>query len=222
LKIWLCREKTKKNIHKLVCVELVINRMEELNSPRNEPVRYVLDSDLCYSLDFSYKRKLYKMLQASGASMQVVNSTISKINLSLLQDNALQGTGRKIHEYKPDLKTRRWIYLSVAFMVMFFVGILIDLYYVHRLVFGYIGLCFMIAGLLIQLVFICRNGKITKGKEEIKIVHDEEQLAIVKEHVSKILLERNIRLMVYGLKFRLGVDSSFIELVFSESHQFHF
>ena len=187
---------------------------ESVYLDRQEQVRFILESDLCYSLDHNYKRLLDKFLLLSGTTMQVVNITLSKINLSLLQDNEIQGDGKKIHEFKPDLTARRWIYLSTFFMMLFFLLFLIDLYYIKTLVLAYFGLVFMLIGLLIQLVFICRNGNMTKKRKTKSFVHDLQKLEQVKKHMLKILPERNLRLMTYGLQFKLGFDASVLELAF--------
>ena len=70
-------------------------------------VRFTLDKDLCYSLNIKYKLTLNNLLKDTGATMQVINSSLSKINLSLLENTDLQNIGHKIHEYVPDTKARR-------------------------------------------------------------------------------------------------------------------
>ena len=176
--------------------------------------RFILDSDLCYSLDKNSYNVLSKLLGTSEATMQVINSNLSKINFSLLQNTEIHKSGNKIHEYKPNTKARWWIYLSSAFMIVFFVFFTFDAYVLRSRVLAVIGLLFMIAGLIIQFLLICKNGKVFKPKAiEKNYVHDNQKLEIIKKHMISILAERNARLCQYQLELVLGNDASYIELI---------
>ena len=71
----------------------------------------------------------------------------------------------------------------------------------------------MLIGLLIQLFFICRNGKIRKTVQLKEFKHDKKNLIIVRDHMNLILPERNLKLEQFKLKFQLCKDPNIMELI---------
>ncbi|OMJ78919.1 hypothetical protein SteCoe_21191 [Stentor coeruleus] len=187
---------------------MVSHESSEVLDHEIDRAKFFLDHDICYSLEENSRATLIKLLQACGVTMQVINSTLSKINLSLLQNNEIQLSGNKIHELKPDTGARRWIYLSSAFMLSFFLLFLLDYYYIKTERF-----VLMILGLLIQILLIYKNGKITKKKRDKGLSHDAVKLELVKKHMENILPSMNQRLAQWKLKFVICTEANYIELL---------
>lgn len=192
---------------------MVSHESSEVLDHEIDRARFFLDHDMCYSLEENSRASLIKLLQACGVTMQVINSTLSKINLSLLQNNEIQLSGNQIHELKPDTGARKWIYLSSAFMLSFFLLFLLDYYYIKTESLVYLGFVLMILGLLIQILLIYKNGKITKKKRKKGLSHDVVKLALVKKHMEAIIPSMNQRLAQWKLKFIVCTEANYIELL---------
>ena len=192
-----------------------------MSSPKNfQPevreisrVKFYLHQDLCYSLDEDSRQILEKILRTSGATMQVINLSLSKINLSLLQNEEIQKMGNKIHEFKPNTKARRWIYILSLTMCLFYLLVILDVNYFQTGSVSILGFVLHILALILLVVFMCMNGKFRKTIVMKAHIHDDQKLKVFRTHLEAELPQVNSRLEEFNLEFIINQNASIIELI---------
>lgn len=178
----------------------------------NVKVIFYLHQDLCYSLHEKCRPVLESLLKDSGATLQVINYCLSKINLSLLENEEIQLMGNRIYEGKPSKKPRRWVYLSSFCMFLFYFLVLLDMYYLQSEIATILGFFLMLIGLLTLFILICKNGKLWKSATSRSFIHDSDKLKLINSHLKSVLPSQNQRLKEFNLRFHIKEDSSIIEL----------
>lgn len=179
--------------------------------PNQNKALFFPDKDLCYQLDERYQRNLDWILRKSGATLQVLNQALNRINRALAEDYMVKISGNKIHEYRPNINNRSWLYLSGILVFIFFTLNIIDYYFIKSRVLTYIGLAFMIPALCIQFLFIYKNGKILKKYKHAGAVHSSAKVEKIKNVLNEILPEINRKIKPYGLVF-ISETGPFVEL----------
>lgn len=181
--------------------------------PNYNKALFLPDKDLCYHLDERYQRNLDWILRKSGATLQVLSQALSRISKTVADDYMVKISGNKIHEYRPNINNRTWIYISTILVFTFFTLNIIDYYFIKTRVLTYIGLAFMIPAMLIQFLFIYRNGKIFKKNKQAKADHSSAKVEKIRNVLNEILPEINRKIKPYGLVFSVKIGS-YIELKF--------
>ena len=177
-----------------------------------------LDQEFCFHLEQKSQIALDWILRKSGATMPLLNIYLSQINRFLLDDYMLKISVTRIHEYKPNKNHRWWIFTSALLTFTFFVLNIVDYYFIQNKVLTIIGLAFLIPGLVIQFLFIIKNGKIIKESKEEGVLFDEIKLQKIESALNEILPEVNRKLKPYWLRFEV-VKGSFLELVNEEKER---
>lgn len=170
-----------------------------------------LDQDYSFHLEQKSQIALDWILRKSGATMPLLDLYLSRIKKFLLDDYMLKISVKRIHEFKPNRKHRWWIFTSALLTFIFFGLNIIDYYLIQNKILTFIGLAFLIPGLLIQFLFIVRKGKIFKEEKQEGPVYDEIKLQKIESALNEILPEVNRKLKPYQLRFDV-VNGSFLEL----------